>query len=809
MPVTPPLTYPGVYVQEVPSGVRTIAGVGTSIGMFIGTAGRGPISTPVRCTNFTKFADTFGDDSTTGQLANYVRLFFLNGGTDCWVMRIAAGASASTVTLENEAGAATLRLDAKDLGVAGESIRALVTYSGPQPEATFNIELFRWQTNGGQRVRRDVEVFRGLSMNPNSPTYAAPFITQNSKLVNATDLNAPPGPAAALGSSLGARPVPIAAPLSAQWNTLLGSTVTTNRFRISIRGSEFVDVDLSSWAIPAAVTINDFLNDIGQRIQDAFVLRGINNVVHTPVATPAAGNFGVRFIDTNAGTGNVRRLSIACTNANGDVFVRPGTPLGAQRDLASVLMLGTEQGGLEVSGFAARRPAPTGITFNPIDAANVLAPLGAKEQQGLTSVTLESIQPNGTLAARVIALQPGVVTTGVANAVSRDAFVVSPSGNSDGLREKLQIIADLINGFTPPAGDTWPWRAELWNYRLAILPADTAADNFLSPGFAFATAVPALPGAAFTNNVHLYSVGAGGSSIGSQTNPGLAASDGTPPVLADYRAAFLRIDKDVDLFNLMVLPPDAAIPVEQVYGEASVFCLQRRAFLIMDPPTAPGQTWDDAQDAATSVPALRVGLVRDYSAVFYPRLTINDNGLRRNIGAAGALAGLFARTDSTRGVWKAPAGTEADLRGIIGARAAALRRARTGCSTLGRSTRCASSPSGIVVWGARTHGRRRHARAEYKYIPVRRLALFIEESLFRGTQMGGVRAQRRAAVGADPAERRRLHAQPLPPGRVPGQRRRGRVLREVRQRDHDAERHQPRHRQHLWSASRRSSRPSS
>jgi phage tail sheath protein FI len=297
------------------------------------------------------------------------------------------------------------------------------------------------------------------------------------------------------------------------------------------------------------------------------------------------------------------------------------------------------------------------------------------------------------------------------------------------MREKLQIIADAINGFVPPVGNSWRWRAEVWNYRLAILPTDAAADNFLSPGFAFTTAAPAL--AAFTNNVHLYSVGAGGVSVGFQTSPGLAASDGTPPVLADYRAAFLRIEKDVDLFNLMVLAPDAAIPIEQVYGEASVFCQEQRAFLLMDPPTAAGQTWDDAQDAATSVPALRVGLVRDYSAVFYPRITINDNGLKRNIGASGALAGLFARTDSTRGVWKAPAGTEADFRGIIGLEQLLSDR-ENGILNPRAINALRVFPSGIVNWGARTNMGDDDTPHDYKYIPIRRLALFIEESLFRG-----------------------------------------------------------------------------
>src|SRR4030095_11364856 len=102
--VTPALSYPGVYVQEVPSGVRTIVGVGTSIGMFIGASAKGPIGHAVRILNYSAFRDRFGEDLTVGQLSQYVRLFFLNGGTDCYVMRIADGALASSLTLRNEAG---------------------------------------------------------------------------------------------------------------------------------------------------------------------------------------------------------------------------------------------------------------------------------------------------------------------------------------------------------------------------------------------------------------------------------------------------------------------------------------------------------------------------------------------------------------------------------------------------------------------------------------------------------------------------------------------------------------------------------
>src|SRR5690554_5306663 len=163
-------SYPGVYVQEVPSGVRTIAGVSTSIGLFIGAAKKGPLNKPVRCFNYTLFKNTFGENSDVGQLAEYVKLFFLNGGTDCWVMRIATGATTSGITLRDEGNTANvLRLDAKNAGAAGDMIRAAVSYKGSRPEASFTLDLFRWETdNSGNVAMAETESWSDLSMDPTS-----------------------------------------------------------------------------------------------------------------------------------------------------------------------------------------------------------------------------------------------------------------------------------------------------------------------------------------------------------------------------------------------------------------------------------------------------------------------------------------------------------------------------------------------------------------------------------------------------------------------------------------------------------------
>ena len=95
MPVTP--TYPGVYIEEIPSGVRTITGVATSITAFIGRTQRGPVNKAIRIQSFGDYARVFGglwNDSTVSFAVND---FFRNGGTDAVIVRLHNSAVAATV----------------------------------------------------------------------------------------------------------------------------------------------------------------------------------------------------------------------------------------------------------------------------------------------------------------------------------------------------------------------------------------------------------------------------------------------------------------------------------------------------------------------------------------------------------------------------------------------------------------------------------------------------------------------------------------------------------------------------------------
>lgn len=75
-----PLTYPGVYVEEIPSGVRAITGVATSVTAFVGRALRGPVDTAVTITSYSDFERTFGGLWLGSALGYAVRDFYRHGG---------------------------------------------------------------------------------------------------------------------------------------------------------------------------------------------------------------------------------------------------------------------------------------------------------------------------------------------------------------------------------------------------------------------------------------------------------------------------------------------------------------------------------------------------------------------------------------------------------------------------------------------------------------------------------------------------------------------------------------------------------
>ncbi len=196
-----------------------------------------------------------------------------------------------------------------------------------------------------------------------------------------------------------------------------------------------------------------------------------------------------------------------------------------------------------------------------------------------------------------------------------------------------------------------------------------------------------------------------------------------------------------DLFNLLCIPPDTRNGSidPAVYPKAIKLCVDRRAMLIVDPPAAwSANPATAASDAAKGLPAL--GLSGDFArnaALYFPRVIEADPARKGQLDTfvpCGLIAGIMARTDTQRGVWKAPAGLDAALNGVQGL-AVNLNDGENGhLNPLGINCLRSFGIAGRVVWGARTLRGADQLADEYKYVPVRRLALYIEESLYRGTQ---------------------------------------------------------------------------
>ncbi len=260
--------------------------------------------------------------------------------------------------------------------------------------------------------------------------------------------------------------------------------------------------------------------------------------------------------------------------------------------------------------------------------------------------------------------------------------------------------------------------------------------------------------APFSVNVSHYALGTGnGSSTngwgGSQTSSA-AGSDGTGlPGTNDLigdQGSFTGIYGllTVDLFNLLSIPDatrasasdpfslDPTVDPNSIFSAAVTLCGTKRAFLLIDaPPTV--HTVSSAVDWKSG----GLAVVDENGAAFFPRLRLPDplnNYQLRTFAPSGVVAGLYARIDSTRGVWKAPAGTEATLTGVQSL-VYKLSDAEQGVlNPLGLNCFRTFPVYGTVLWGARTLLGADAQTSQWKYVPVRRLALFLEESLYRGTQ---------------------------------------------------------------------------
>jgi len=198
---------------------------------------------------------------------------------------------------------------------------------------------------------------------------------------------------------------------------------------------------------------------------------------------------------------------------------------------------------------------------------------------------------------------------------------------------------------------------------------------------------------------------------------------------ADKNGGLYHLDR-IKLFNLLCVPGETN---EATVVELQKFCRERRAFLIADCPAS------STSQSLLSGPGNITGDDSINSALYFPWILAPDelqNNTPREFPPCGFVAGIYAQIDTNRGVWKAPAGIEASLTNVAGLGSDNTISDTENSALNKKGINCIRTfpGKGTVVWGSRTLRGTDGLGSEWKYIPVRRTALFIEESIYRGLQ---------------------------------------------------------------------------
>ncbi len=196
----------------------------------------------------------------------------------------------------------------------------------------------------------------------------------------------------------------------------------------------------------------------------------------------------------------------------------------------------------------------------------------------------------------------------------------------------------------------------------------------------------------------------------------------------------VRLLDQVEIFNLLCVPGETDGPTIQ---SLQAYCYGKRAFYIVDCPQTATIAGLISSGPAGDDKGSLTGQYSINSAYYFPWVQAPDPliGNRiRNFPPCGFVAGIYAATDASRGVWKAPAGIDASLTGVSGLQYTLTNQQNGSLNTQAVNCLRAFNVYGDVVWGSRTLQGNDQAGSQWKYVPVRRLALYLESSLYDGTQ---------------------------------------------------------------------------
>lgn len=598
---------PGVYVEEVDSGIKPIEGVSTSTAGFVGMTRRGPTTgLPVLVTSFSEFQRRFGghfDFAPAIPNQNYLPFavdgFFSNGGKRLFIVRVkGTGATAASAVahgglitrLRPGADAATGQNKIRPLTLRGIRDGAIVRLRMVKDGVTYESADLTVAANGVNRTTGEVTFTANITVAPAGPTAFEAKAT--TVFTNVNDLAAAGAPTA-LAAMFDPRP---------------------NTFTIRASDEGSWGKDLVIWAYHESAARADM---------DSFVSGAVDD---NKIRLKSAAGFYVNaWVEIDRGQTKLYRR---VRSVDGNVLSLRGPAM--------------------VAGDVAPQAPATTTVFATCEFKLVLNYDGVVEQ--FSGLTLENV--------------PG-------------RYYIDQINNS----------SNLISITGPAPADTHPFLFPSGGDGVRIL-LDTGGSDGTPPGDA--------------------------SYVGTDGGPGNRTG--------------IRAMEDIDQVSILAVPGITSQTVQNALIEQCERLMDR--FAILDPTPKGGNLAPDIND----IQAQRGLYDTKYAALYYPRLIVNNPlaDVTMPIPPSGHMAGIYARSDNERGVHKAPANEV--VRNILGLEVALtkgeqdiLNPSPNNINVL-RDFR--ASGRGLRVWGARCVT----SNTSWKYINVRRLFIFLEESLDEGTQ---------------------------------------------------------------------------
>jgi phage tail sheath protein FI len=681
---------PGVFIEEVP-GAKPIEGVGTATGAFVGIAEKGPIGEAELVTNWTQFVETFGSYVPYGYLAYAINHFFTEGGTRCFVVRTChydsnnlPTASAGSLTLRDAAATGTLKIDALSAGSWSDHLWIEVAQAKKDPANKFRLVV--WYK--GSQVEFHEELTKASVLGT---------VNTASKYVHVMDLPVSTQPP--VFSRL-ARNDAAAAPQATIAVTALedglGLAITRqpiNRFSLFvIQAGAVVDR-----------TLNVSMTDVEAKVNGISDFIKVENLKSTNTANAPA----------------------ATSSVLNDRAAAP-LPTLAVTALADGLTLDVEDGtAADTFKLTVKRGAATLETFDNLTIDSVESDIdGVSPNIDVRSLVSVTAAPDNRPAnAAGVALPAPVALTffglsggddGLADGVPLNDAAAAASLQINAFREGVQVsVSDATSGAA--------------KFKLTVLVNGVAAETF--DELIMDTVEDEVNGQSRYIEVMQRGANRPATTAAAVDVPiGLADND----FIGDAATKNgLHAFDPVDDINIVAIPDRPGD--REVTLAAYTYCENRKdCFFVADPPLglSPQQvlayksgTGDFVGNAFNS----------SYAALYYPWILVTDplSGGNRLAPPSGAVVGTYSATDVARGVHKAPAGT---IDGYLNSAMGIERLITKGEQELLNPEQVnviRSFPAaGIVVWGARTLS----ADPEFRYINVRRLLLFIEESIEKSTQ---------------------------------------------------------------------------